>query len=156
MRFGRLGWMTALVAVTSACELAESPSADACDAGGVDPIVITVEAACTGDNNDGCEPGEPVAEDYVVRGHVEGPNGERPHVAVRSVVVAGIRARSDAFNFSSWSVTVPLATLRALAGDPEDDHTLTLTAVADHACGGQASRAFLVPVAGRVRNAGPR
>jgi hypothetical protein len=71
---------------------------------------------------------ELVTQDLVVRGSAEHSEG----LAIRRVLVAGVAATNQGFNFDSWSATLPVATLAGLPVD--EDGRVTVKAIAEDAC----------------------
>lgn len=60
-------------------------------------------------------PDRPIERDLTVRGTVEGFGS----LAIHRVVVSGVTASNDGFNFDTWSATIPLSTLVAVAEPTE-------------------------------------
>lgn len=85
------------------------------------------------------EPGLVVSEDLPVSGEAE----HSTPLAIRSVAVAGVPARRDAFNFERWSATIPLADLRELA---DDTGQAVVPVAAQDACGQEAEVSVRVVV----------
>lgn len=84
--------------------------------------------------------GVAVSEDLRVSGEAE----HSTPLAIRSVTVAGVPARRDAFNFERWSATVPIEDLRSLAA--EDTGRAVVPVVAEDACGQEAETSVQVVV----------
>lgn len=79
---------------------------------------------------------QPSDQDVRVTGEATQANG----LTIRQVIVQGINASNDGFNYSTWSATVPIATLLA---QQNDQGQVSLTVKAIDACGQTKS----VPVA---------
>ncbi len=94
----------------------EAPTAPACEGGAAPTVTI-----------DDTLSGEPVAGDLTLTGTVTS-SGNR---AIRRVDVAGVRAKSAGFNFETWSVVIPIATLRAMT---DGQQMAQVVAVAHDAC----------------------
>ncbi len=73
-------------------------------------------------------PVQPLSGDLVVTGSAQHNRG----FAIRQVLVNGVEATNSGFNFSSWTVTVPIATL---AADADMTGAVTLRAQAVDSCG---------------------
>lgn len=85
------------------------------------------------------EAGTVVGESLAVSGEAE----HTTPLAIRSVTVAGVPARRDAFNFERWSATVPIEDLRERA---DDAGRAVVPVVAQDACGQEAEVSVLVVV----------
>ena len=60
-------------------------------------------------------PSQPVQSDLTLAGSIEGFDD----LAIHRVVVAGVPATNEGFNFQRWSVTIPLSRLLLLAAEPQ-------------------------------------
>lgn len=82
-------------------------------------IVLTI------DSGSGKQPND---EDLTITGQATQANG----LTIREVIVQGVIANNDGFNYSAWSATVPIAGLLARAND---DGKVTVSVEALDACG---------------------
>lgn len=120
-----------LLCMACACgDLSLSPDQDLEEVCQDDSAAITVEATAGG--------GEAVNQDLPVQGVAS----HADNIAIREILVAGIPARNDGFNFKSWSALVPLQTLKGLR--VKDSDTVPLPITARDACGKEASASFEV------------
>jgi hypothetical protein len=78
-------------------------------------------------------PQTPVTTDFRIRGEAQHP----ANLAIRRIVVAGVNAENEGFNFDSWSVLLPIEILSE-SRDPAT-HEVTVEATAVDACGRTAS-----------------
>lgn len=76
---------------------------------------------------------QPANADLTLRGRATQARG----LAIRQVVAQGIPANNDGFNYSVWSVTIPIANLTAQA----DNGAVTVDISALDACGKKATAA---------------
>lgn len=93
-------------------------------------------------------PGNPQRHDLVVTGTAADDRG----LAIRSVTVSGVLATNTGFNFSTWTATVPAATLAAQA---DSSGQTTISVVAVDSCGATVnaytSPAFAVDLTPGIR-----
>lgn len=101
--------LAVLVLVTTA------PGCQDVDIIGVPPLDPNCEAGEPIIRFTSAPPTRPVEVDLAVTGSVEGFDG----LAIHRVVVAGVSATNDGFNFDRWSATIPIATLVSLAREAQ-------------------------------------
>ncbi|WP_437300220.1 hypothetical protein [Sorangium sp. So ce426] len=126
----------ALSLVVAACDFDEEPP--------------DVEVECRGDDIEievlEQNPERIVRSDLLVRGTAE----HSADLTIRNIMVAGVAATRDAFNFRSWTATVPLAVLRSLP--PGEGGLVSVPVVATDACEEEARADFLVNLGIPVEN----
>lgn len=84
---------------------------------------------------------DPVKEDLAVLGTATHEDG----LAIRRVLVDGIEAKKDTFNFETWSVSIPLLTLQGQAGTTVDAR-VEIPVEAEDPCGWLEAASFSVKV----------